>query len=77
MVQALELSINIFKTLGIKSFQVTFPQSSISSKKLHISDFTFSEVKLCYVASVMLTLCGPVNYNLPAPLSMGFSRQEY
>ena len=50
MVQALELSTNIFKTLGIKSFQVTFPQSSISSKKLHISDFTFSEVNLCYVA---------------------------
>ena len=73
MVQALELSINIFKTLGIKSFQVTFPRSSISSKKLHISDFTFSEVKLCSVASVMLTLCYLVNYNLPAPLSMGFS----
>lgn len=73
MVQA----INIFKTLGVRSFQVTFPLSSISSKKLHISDFTFSEVNLCYVTSVLLTLCDPMNYNLPAPLSTGFSRQEY
>ena len=24
-----------------------------------------------------LTLCGPVNYTLPVPLSVGFSRQEY
>ena len=31
----------------------------------------------CSVTSVMSDSCNPVDYSLPAPLSMGFSRQEY
>ena len=29
------------------------------------------------VAQSYLTLCDPIDCSLPAPLSMGFSRQEY
>ena len=31
----------------------------------------------CQVASVVSTLCNPMDCSPPAPLSMGFSRQEY
>ena len=65
------------KHLVSDPFKWHFPCLQYLVKKLHISDFTFSEVNLCYVTSALLTLCDPMNYNLPAPLSMGFSRQEY
>ena len=34
-------------------------------------------MRVCPVAQSCLTLCDPVDYSRQAPLSMGFSRQEY
>ena len=32
---------------------------------------------VCVVMQSCLTICNPLDCSLPAPLSMGFSRQEY
>ena len=32
---------------------------------------------MCLIAQSCLTFCGPMDYSDQAPLSMGFSRQEY
>ena len=32
---------------------------------------------MCSVTKSCLTLCDPMDWSLPAPLSMGFPRQEY
>ena len=45
-------------------------------KILHKLDYHCS-CYCCLVAKSCPTLCDPVDYSLPAPLSVGFSRQEY
>ena len=54
-----------------------FSRSLTSNKGENCANDTCHYNVLCLVAQLYLTLCDPMDCSCQAPLSMGFSRQEY